>query len=418
MLTQSLTTYKQSLLSLVETQAERYVMHALINNLKLPQECRTFLDAEVQWWAYTALLRKDPGHRFPIDKAIVFQKSEEILSYYHSIAECNQTELRAMIEMFVDTYANSLFRPLYTLTTFIYRNDTTKTAHEILLRSTALNLPMMDMKHIISKMIDDKQDMSAVLITKEQFEQSCSDALRSSIGSLNAHQLIDSLNPLLIFLETIGEPNTFPVELLQVFFKEAGLRVVLESIESSPTTKTYTREELLNLLASLIGDQSNNQYPQQEIFPKAIPSRTYFGAKGIMLITGDRLSLAKRKLLLEREVQVERESQQLHQDSKHEIERLLRDHDAKEQPLRLMKRSFLGTLPMHIQVHYANAMFAGDVSRIRKLGASIDKTVGVEAALATCKAFINKYGNPERESEDPMKGLCDLIEVFCKSRDN
>ena len=203
-----------------------------------------------------------------------------------------------------------------------------------------------------------------------------------------------------------------------LFRSEAGLRVVLESIESSPTTKTYTREELLNLFKSLIGDQPNNQYPQQEIFPKAIPSRTYFGAKGIMLITGDRLSLAKRKLLLEREVQVERESQQLHQDSKQEIERLLRDHDAKEQPLRLIKRSFLGTLPMHIQVHYANAMFAGDVSRIRKLGASIDKTVGVEAALATCKAFINKYGNPERESEDPMKGLCDLIEVFCKSRDN
>ena len=418
MYTQSLMAYKQLLFSLVEKQGDRYVMNTLTSHEQLSTECRQFIEAEIEWWAYTALIRKNPGYRFPIDKERVLEMSNDLCAYFKSIAECDTSELRTLLDMFVDTYFNSLCRPVYTLTAFIFRNEAHKSAHEILLRSNGLSLPLLNIPDIIKSMLMEHQHPTSIMISKDQFHLACSDALRSLVGRMSASHIAETFSPLYTFLVEIGEKNTVPSELLHAFFLEAGHTRIADSLYASKDIVSYSKEELLKLLSSCIGNDGGKQIPQQDIIPKDIPSRKYFGAKGIMLITGERLSLAKRKILLDREIQLERESQISQQQSKDEIDRLLRDNQMQEQPLKLIKQTFLGAMPIQVQVHYANAMFDGDLSYIRKLGASIDKTVGVEAALATCKAFINQYGQPMREAKDPMEGLCDLIEVFCKNRDN
>lgn len=418
MYTQSLMAYKQLLFSLVEKQGDRYVMNTLTSHEQLSRECRKFIESEIEWWAYTALIRKNPGHRFPVDKSLVLEMSNDLCAYFTSIAECDTNELRDLLGMFADTYFNSLCRPVYTLTSFVFRNEAHKSAHEILLRSNGLSLPLLNIPDIMKSMLMEHQHPTSIMISKDQFHLACSDALRSSVGRMSASHIAEVFSPLFTFLVEIGEEQSIPSELLHAFFLEAGHTRIAEALYASKETLSYSKEELLTLLSLCIGNDAGKQIPQQDIIPKDIPSRKYFGAKGIMLITGERLSLAKRKILLEREIQLERESQISQQQSKEEIDQLLRDYHIQEQPLKLIKQTFLGALPMQVQVHYANAMFDGDLSYIRKLGASIDKTVGVEAALATCKAFIYQFGQPIREAEDPIEGLCDLIEVFCKNRDN
>jgi hypothetical protein len=118
MIEQTLKTYMQQLQSLVETQDDHYVISEVLKLESLSKECKTFISSEVLWWAYTAVLRKDPGHRFPIDKAHAHTLSEELLSYYQSVAECTQAELHELLNMFAESYLNGLFRPITTLASF------------------------------------------------------------------------------------------------------------------------------------------------------------------------------------------------------------------------------------------------------------------------------------------------------------
>ncbi len=420
MIEQTLKTYTQQLLSLVETQEDHYVIAEVLELKTLSKECKAFISSEVLWWAYTAVLRKDPGHRFPIDKAHVHTLSEELLSYYQTVAECSQTELQDLLSMFAESYLNGLFRPIATLSSFVFRNADHKSAQEISIRLNALSIPYFDSAEIIHSMIDSTRHLSSIIIAKEQFQSACQDVFRSSIGRLRSDQLIDMLGPLFDFMnKTVGK-DAIPSELLHAFFQEAGQQLIADSLSNSHEQgiHTFAKADLLQVLESCIGHSDIPQTSVKESKTGVISSRKFFGAKGIMLLTGERLSIAKRRLLLEREVQIEQETHHIKQDSRDEIERMLHDYQSHDKPLRLIRKSFLGSLPMNIQMHYANAVFAGDLNCMRKLGASIDKTVGVEAALTTCKAFIRQFGNPVREAEDPMEGLYNLIEMFCKDRDN
>jgi len=420
MIEQKLKTYTQQLLSLVETQDDHYVIAEVLELKTLSKECKAFISSEVLWWAYTAVLRKDPGHRFPIDKAHVHTLSEELLSYYQTVAECSQTELHDLLSMFAESYLNGLFRPIATLSSFVFRNADHKSAQEISIRLNALSIPYFDSAEVIHSMIDSKRHLSSIIIANEQFQSACQDVFRSSIGRLRSDQVIDMLGPLFDFMnKTIGK-DAIPSELLHAFFQEAGQQHIADSLRNSHEQgiHTFAKADLLQLLESCIGHSDIPQTSIKESKTGVISSRKFFGAKGIILLTGERLSIAKRRLLLERELQIEQETYHIKQDSRDEIARMLHDYQSHDKPLRLIRKSFLGSLPMNIQMHYANAVFAGDLNCMRKLGASIDKTVGVEAALTTCKAFIRQFGNPVREAEDPMEGLYNLIEMFCKDRDN
>jgi len=420
MIEQKLKTYTQQLLSLVETQDDHYVIAEVLELKTLSKECKAFISSEVLWWAYTAVLRKDPGHRFPIDKAHVHTLSEELLSYYQTVAECSQTELHDLLSMFAESYLNGLFRPIATLSSFVFRNADHKSAQEISIRLNALSIPYFDSAEVIHSMIDSKRHLSSIIIANEQFQSACQDVFRSSIGRLRSDQVIDMLGPLFDFMnKTIGK-DAIPSELLHAFFQEAGQQHIADSLRNSHEQgiHTFAKADLLQLLESCIGHSDIPQTSIKESKTGVISSRKFFGAKGIILLTGERLSIAKRRLLLERELQIEQETYHIKQDSRDEIERMLHIYQSHDKPLRLIRKSFLGSLPMNIQMHYANAVFAGDLNCMRKLGASIDKTVGVEAALTTCKAFIRQFGNPVREAEDPMEGLYNLIEMFCKDRDN
>ncbi len=420
MIEQTLKTYMQQLQSLVETQDDHYVISEVLKLESLSKECKTFISSEVLWWAYTAVLRKDPGHRFPINKAHTHTLSEELLSYYQSVAECTQAELHELLNMFAESYLNGLFRPITTLASFVFRNADHKSAQDILTRLNALSIPYFDPLEVIHSMIDPERHPTSIIIAREQFQSACQDVLRSSIGRLRPEQVIDVLESLFDVMNKTGGTDAIPCELLHVFFQEAGQQHIADSLRTSyeQGVYTFTKSDLLEMLQSVMGQSKITQASIKESTTGVISSRKFFGAKGIMLLTGERLSIAKRRLLLEREVQIEHEAHHIKQDSRDEIERMLHDYRIQDKPLRLIRKSFMGSLPMNIQMHYANAVFAGDLNCMRKLGASIDKTVGVEAALTTCKAFIRQFGNPIREAKDPMEGLYNLIEMFCKDRDN
>ena len=92
--------------------------------------------------------------------------------------------------------------------------------------------------------------------------------------------------------------------------------------------------------------------------------------------------------------------------------------EQRDTPLPLIKRSFLGIMPIDVQMHYAHTLFDGDITKLRKLGASIDKSIGMDAALLTCKAYVNRFGNPRNEHIDPIEELCNVVELFCQGRDH
>lgn len=420
MIEQIIKTYTQHLLSFVETQDDHYVIAEVIQLDSLPKECKSFLSSEILWWAYTAVSKKDPGHRFPIDKAHALTLAEDLLSYYQSVARCTHAELRELLSMFAETYLNGLFRPIATVTSYVFRNADHKSAQEILMRLSALEIPFFNATKITQSLIDRDRHPASIIISREQFQSACQDSLRSSIGRMTSNQMIDAIEPLFEFVINTIQQERIPCELLHALFQEAGQQHIADSIRISHSNGNVVlaKADLVDIIESVIGKKEIPPTTITETTSAQIPSRKFFGAKGIMLLTGERLSIAKRKLLLEREVRIEHESHHIKQDSQDEIERMLHEHHSQEQPLRMIRKSFLGTLPINVQMHYANAVFSGDLTCMRKLGASIDKTVGVEAALTTCKAFINKFGNPSREAEDPMEGLYGLIEVFCSDRDN
>jgi hypothetical protein len=181
--------------------------------------------------------------------------------------------------------------------------------------------------------------------------------------------------------------------------------------------RTFNKGTLFTTLHQAIGQTIEVQEEERPNHDKR-NDRTYFADKGIILpkprLTikpSMRHGIPKTLELSPIEFPSEIQSPEI-------IDELLKHELVQEQPLRLIRRSFLGSLPIPVQVHYANAIFDGNITLLRKLGASIDKTVGSEAAMLTCKAYVKQYGMPIRDEEDPLNGLCDLVMSFCSQRES
>lgn len=419
MIEHSLISYQTKILSLLGEPRELYVVKDIVPLLESAPEFSTFISAEIAWWTYTALLKKEFGHRFPVNNQLLHEQSREVIAYLTSIAECTHEELTSLAKLSGETYINGLFRPLATIEAFIFRNEESKSAHEIMLRCQALSMPYFSPMGVISEaIVSDNRHPSLLIISKSEFITSCKDAFRSSVARNSPSEMIDDLSPMFEWMNAFHNEDGIPIELLKVFFDEAGQERIVSALLDYRLSKelhSISLHQLTVLLQSLTVavPEHRDQPVSKEI--KKTSSGTYFGDKGIKLLTRDRLSGIQRRRVIEREA-IEEELHSVNGETSALIDQLLKEHSPHEMPLRMIKRSFLGAIPMQVQMHYADALFGGDLRRLRKLGASIDKTVGIEAALSTCKAFVNQYGEPILDSQDSMNTLYGLIEIFCESR--
>ena len=414
MLEQYISSYSEQLLLSLGEKSERYALQELMKNENVPEYIRAFIQAETEWWAYTAILRKDFGNHFPVDFEQLHSAAKPLNAYLMSIAECSEEELRAMIRMSLETYVNALTRPVLTSTLFFFRNESFKSAHELLLRAEALHHGIPFLRDAIQHCIgDDARHPSLLSIGKEQFTKECMHACSSHVLKCTTQDLHQYFNPLFAFMQTIMGKEEIPVELLIAFFEEAK-HVKYAEYFSSADQKSYSSKQLQEALYLAIGMQPSIQ---EEKHIEIKDDRTIFAEKGVLITARPRLkskpsmrqSIPKSLTLSMAEYPQAMKSEQV-------IDDLLLQYQSNEQPLRLIRPSFLGSIPITVQMHYANVIFDGDLTLLRKLGARIDKTVGSQAAVMTCKAFVEQYGLKVRDSEDPLNGLCDLVETFCMQR--
>jgi len=217
-------------------------------------------------------------------------------------------------------------------------------------------------------------------------------------------------------LNSLMGKEEIPVELLIAFFQEAN-HSAYTSYFNATEFSAFNKATLFEALHQAMGQTIEVQEEERPNHDKR-NDRTYFADKGIIL-PKPRLTIKPSmrhgipKTLELSPIEFPKEIQ-----SPEIIDELLKHEQVHEQPLRLIRRSFLGSLPIPVQVHYANAIFDGNLTLLRKLGASIDKTVGSEAAMLTCKAYVEQYGMPIRDAEDPLNGLCDLVMSFCSQRES
>ena len=416
MLEQYITSYSEQLFLSLGEKSERYALQSLTMNMSLPEFTRAFIQAEIDWWTYTAILRKDFGNQFPFDIEQLHSSAKSLQTYLMSIAECNEEELRTMIRISIETHVNALTRPVLTSTLFLFRNESVKSAHELLLRSKALHQAIPFLNDAIQQCIgDDARHPALLSIGKEQFSKECMHACSSYVSKLPTQSLHEHFNPLFAFMQTLSGKEEIPVELLITYFEEAKYVKYAEYF-SSTEQRLFTSKQLHEALHLAIGIKP---MIQEDKHIETKDDRMIFAEKGVLITARPRLkskpsmrqSIPKSLTLSMAEYPQAMKSEQV-------IDDLLSQYQSNEQPLRLIRPSFLGSIPITVQMHYADVIFDGDLTLLRKLGARIDKTVGSEAAVMTCKAFVEQFGLQIRDAEDPLNGLCDLVQTFCMQREN
>ena len=416
MFEQYIASYSELLFLSLGEKSERYALQSYTMNASLPEFTRAFIQAEIDWWTYTAILRKDFGNHFPVDHAQLLSAGISLNEYLLSIAECNEEELQAMIRMSIETQLNALSRPVLTSTLFLFRNESVKSAHELLLRSKALNQAIPFVEEAIQQCIgDDARHPALLSIGKEQFTRECMHACSSYVSKLPTQSLHEQFNPLFAFMQDLSGKEEIPVELLITYFEEAK-HVKYAEYFSSTELRSFTSKQLHEALHLAIGI---NPMIQEEKHIESKDDRMIFADKGVLITARPRLKSKpsmRQSIPKSLTLSMTEYSQGMHSD--HMIDDLLSQYKSNEQPLRLIRPSFLGSIPIAVQMHYADVIFDGDLTLLRKLGARIDKTVGAEAAVMTCKAYVDQFGLQIRESEDPLNGLCDLVHTFCKQRED
>jgi hypothetical protein len=337
--------------------------------------------------------------------------------YLNSIAECDANELQEMIRISIDIHLNALARPIMTSTRFLFRNESLKSAHELQLRANALSNSIPFLNEAIQSCIGiDSRHPTELLIKKEQFTEEIQHASTGFISKQHPKDLSISFSKMFELIFALMGKEEIPVELLIAFFQEAN-HAAYASYFNETGLRTFNKATLFEALHQALGQTIEVQEEERPNHDKR-NDRTFFADKGIILpkprLTikpSMRHGIPKTLELSPIEFPSEIQSPEI-------IDELLKHELVQEQPLRLIRRSFLGSLPIPVQVHYANAIFDGNITLLRKLGASIDKTVGSEAAMLTCKAYVKQYGKPIRDAEDPLNGLCDLVMSFCSQRES
>ena len=417
MFQQFISSYSEQLFLSLGEKRDRYALHELASNTSLPVYTQSFISSEIAWWSYTAVLRKGFGTHFPINHEQAFANGEALSHYLNSIAECDANELQEMIRISIEMYLNALARPIMTSTRFLFRNESLKSAHELQLRAQALSHSIPFAHEAIQSCIGfDSRHPAALLIKKEQFIEEIQHASTGFISKQHPKDLSISFSKMFELIFALMGKEEIPVELLIAFFQEAN-HAAYASYFNETGLRTFNKATLFEALHQALGQTIEVQEEERPNHDKR-NDRTYFADKGIILpkprLTikpSMRHGIPKTLELSPIEFPSEIQSPEI-------IDELLKHELVQEQPLRLIRRSFLGSLPIPVQVHYANAIFDGNITLLRKLGASIDKTVGSEAAMLTCKAYVKQYGMPIRDEEDPLNGLCDLVMSFCSQRES
>ncbi|MEN9828674.1 MAG: hypothetical protein RJA11_1290 [Bacteroidota bacterium] len=417
MFQQFISSYSEQLFLSLGEKRDRYALHELASNTSLPVYTQSFISSEIAWWSYTAVLRKGFGTHFPINHEQAFAKGEALSHYLNSIAECDANELQEMIRISIEMYLNALARPIMTSSRFLFRNESLKSAHELQLRANALSNSIPFLNEAIQSCIGiDSRHPTELLIKKEQFTEEIQHASTGFISKQHPKDLSISFSKMFELIFALMGKEEIPVELLIAFFQEAN-HAAYASYFNETGLRTFNKATLFEALHQALGQTIEVQEEERPNHDKR-NDRTYFADKGIILpkprLTikpSMRHGIPKTLELSPIEFPSEIQSPEI-------IDELLKHELVQEQPLRLIRRSFLGSLPIPVQVHYANAIFDGNITLLRKLGASIDKTVGSEAAMLTCKAYVEQYGMPIRDAEDPLNGLCDLVMSFCSQRES
>jgi hypothetical protein len=417
MFQQFISSYSEQLFLSLGEKRDRYALHELASNTSLPVYTQSFISSEIAWWSYTAVLRKGFGTHFPINHEQAFANGEALSHYLNSIAECDANELQEMIRISIEIHLNALARPIMTSSRFLFRNESLKSAHELQLRANALSNSIPFLNEAIQSCIGiDSRHPTELLIKKEQFTEEIQHASTGFISKQHPKDLSISFSKMFELIFALMGKEEIPVELLIAFFQEAN-HAAYASFFNATELRTFNKGTLFTTLHQAIGQTIEVQEEERPNHDKR-NDRTYFADKGIIL-PKPRLTIKPSmrhgipKTLELSPIEFPREIQ-----SPEIIDELLKHELVQEQPLRLIRRSFLGSLPIPVQVHYANAIFDGNINLLRKLGASIDKTVGSEAAMLTCKAYVKQYGMPIRDEEDPLNGLCDLVMSFCSQRES
>jgi hypothetical protein len=417
MFQQFISSYTEQLFLSLGEKRERYALYELALNPVLPVYTQSFISSEIAWWSYTAVLRKEFGPHFPINHEQAFATGEALSQYLNSIAECDANELEEMIRTSIEMHLNALARPIITSSRFLFRNEPLKSAHELQIRANALSNSIPFLNEAIQSCIGiDSRHPAELLIKKEQFTKEIQHASTGFISKQHPKDLSISFSKMFEFMFALMGKEEIPVELLIAFFQEAN-HSAYTSYFNATELRTFNKVTLFEALHQAMGQTIEVQEEERPNHDKR-NDRTYFADKGIIL-PKPRLTIKPSmrhgipKTLELSPIEFPKEIQ-----SPEIIDELLKHEQVHEQPLRLIRRSFLGSLPIPVQVHYANAIFDGNLTLLRKLGASIDKTVGSEAAMLTCKAYVEQYGMPIRDAEDPLNGLCDLVMSFCSQRES
>lgn len=417
MFQQFISSYTEQLFLSLGEKRERYALHELASNPALPVYTQSYISSEIAWWSYTAVLRKEFGPHFPINHEQAFATGEALSTYLNSIAECDANELQEMIRISIEMHLNALARPILTSSRFLFRNESLKSAHELQIRANALSNSIPFLNEAIQACIGiDSRHPAELIIKKEQFTEEIQHANTGFISKQHPKDLSNFFSKMFELMFTLMGKEEIPVELLIAYFQEANHSAYALYFNATEL-RTFNKVTLFEALHQAMGHTIEVQEVERPNHDKR-NDRTYFADKGIIL-PKPRLTIKPSmrhvipKTLELSPIEFPKEIQ-----SPEIIDELLKHEQVHEQPLRLIRRSFLGSLPIPVQVHYANAIFDGNLTLLRKLGASIDKTVGSEAAILTCKAYVKQFGMSIRDAEDPLNGLCDLVMSFCRQRES
>ena len=384
---------------------------------------KQYAQAEVRWWIHSEFLRRDYGKRFTVSSNGIIEHYGALEEYFISQARFSEEDLDRLIHSAISTHLNCICRPIETLCAFVYRNEESKSLHEINIRFSALTIRKDAQQEFLSLIQEmDTRASIEIQLSLQDFKDFLERACKSLIAHSNAQGLAEMLDPLFDILQACHGKETIPSEIPLIFFEDAKdnhwISFCKQELESGQTLE-FNREQLLAFFAKNIV----HEFPKTTQPLEKSKGTVYFADKEIILLSRPRnkgITNSPKPTLQKETIHIQ-DSQISKESINKEIHSLLDSfqHSAMpdDQPLRLTKRSFLGSIPIEVQMHYANALFNGNLGLLRRLGIAIDKTAGIDAGISTCKAYVSQYGASNREKEDVALGLFDLVHTFCTGRE-
>jgi hypothetical protein len=222
---------RENILNSLNISSEFVYLRDILDS-SLDEPYKKFLSAEVRWWIYEDRLLRSANKSFDFKGMNKTEVNEQIDNIYWNNARFELNEFEELIKKAVRYRLNYLCRPKYTLMKFIFADQPTRLAKEVLMKLDYFTDYSYLLDSILSSInIDSEFPDENEILNRNGFENLLDEIDAKMIDSLDVDGLRNLLDNLIFFFGIKkSKVSKVPSELIVLFLKEKNLNPISDKL--------------------------------------------------------------------------------------------------------------------------------------------------------------------------------------------